>query len=214
MNGHVLDFAMHAHDEAQRLLPWLANGTLDANQREWLQRHLEGCAECRQGLRESRVLRTAILESTQAPGDVDSGWKRMRLRIAMPRGDAAAEGTAQGSRRRRVPRWLGWAVAAQALQLLAFAGTLWWVHPRPATYRTLGNAAAPAGNLLVVFDPTISEAQLRRLLDSIGARIVDGPTDAGSYVLSVPASRTDSVRDALRAAPGVTLVERLGAGPP
>jgi hypothetical protein len=98
--------------------------------------------------------------------------------------------------------------------MLAFAGASWWLlHPRPATYHTLGNPASPAGNLLIVFDPKISEAQLRRLLDSSEARIVDGPTDAGAYVLSVPPSRTESVRDALRAAPGVALVESLGAGP-
>ena len=112
-----------------------------------------------------------------------------------------------------MPRWLAWTLAAQALQLAAFAGALWWFQPQPMAYHTLGSASSPsaAGNLLVVFDPAISEAQLRRLLDSSGARIVDGPTDAGAYVLAVPAIRSEQVRDALRAAPGVTMVESLGA---
>jgi hypothetical protein len=65
-----------------------------------------------------------------------------------------------------------------------------------------------------VFDPRISAAQMQRLLEASDARIVDGPTDAGAYVLSVPADRAEGVRDALRAAPGVTMVESLSARPP
>ena len=34
MSGRVLDFSMHTHYEAQRLLPWLANGTLESGERE------------------------------------------------------------------------------------------------------------------------------------------------------------------------------------
>ncbi|HHQ42366.1 MAG TPA: zf-HC2 domain-containing protein, partial [Chromatiales bacterium] len=29
------------------LLPWLANGTLEGEERERVQRHVEGCARCR-----------------------------------------------------------------------------------------------------------------------------------------------------------------------
>lgn len=210
MSGRVLDFAMHTHEEALRLLPWLANDTLDAGQREWVQRHLEGCAQCRRELRETLDLRTAILGSMHESGDVDSGWRRMRSRIAVERGVGLRTSVARDSRRRRMPRWVAWAVAAQALQLAAFAAAAWWLHPRPAAYHTLGSSvASPAGDLLVLFDPSISEARLRRLLDSSGARIVDGPTDAGAYVLAVPAGRANAVRDALRASPGVTMVESL-----
>lgn len=211
MNGRVLDFSMHTHDEARRLLPWLANGTLETDEREWVERHLESCAQCRDELRESLELRAAVLASPHDAGDVDAGWHRVRSRIAGQRGSAAAPRATAGSRRRSMPRWLGWTLAAQLLQLAAFAGVLWWSQPRPAAYHTLGSAASPAGNLLVVFDPATSEAQLRRLLHSSGARIVDGPTDAGAYVLAVPAVRANGVRDALRAAPGVTMVESLGA---
>ena len=52
---------------------------------------------------------------------------------------------------------------------------------------------------------------MQQLLRASQARIVDGPNEAGAYVLAVPVGREASVRDALRAAPGVTLVESLDA---
>jgi hypothetical protein len=212
MNGRVLDFAMHTHHEAQRLLPWLANGTLEPGESGWLHGHLDHCAECRRGLQDLQALHAAILESGLSPADAaadaDAGWRRVRSRIASPHGDAHATG--RGTRAsRRMPRALAWALAAQAL-LVAALGIAWWASRAPPPgYHTLGSAPQPAGDLLVVFDPRISEAQLRRLLDASDARIVDGPTDAGAYVLSVPDGRAERVRDALRAAPGVTMVESL-----
>ena len=47
------------------------------------------------------------------------------------------------------------------------------------------------------------------LLAASGARIVDGPNEAGAYVLAVPPARLGGVRDALRSAPGVVMVEAL-----
>lgn len=213
MNGRVLDFEMHTHHEAQRLLPWLANGTLESGEHGWLQEHLDHCADCRRGLQDLQALRAAILESGPSPADADAGWQRMRSRIVALRGDApAAERGTRVSRRRRAPRWLAWTVAAQAL-LVAGLAIAWWGLRAPApAYHTLGSTPLPVGDLLVVFDPRISEAQLRRLLDASDARIVDGPTDAGAYVLSVPEGRAERVRDALRAAPGVTMVESLAPG--
>ena len=212
MNGRVLDFATHTHHEAQRLLPWLANGTLESGEREWLQEHIGNCAECRCGLQELQALQAAILEPGQAPAGVDAGWRRVRSRIAPSHRDAPAGRGTSGSRLRRTPRWLAAAIAAQVLMAIVLGIAWWGMRTPPPAYHTLSGTPRSAGDLLVVFDPRISEAQLRRLLDASDARIVDGPTDAGAYVLSVPEGRVDNVRDALRAAPGVTMVESLAAG--
>jgi hypothetical protein len=66
---------------------------------------------------------------------------------------------------------------------------------------------------VVVFEPGASQARTQQLLRASQARIVDGPNEVGAYVLAVPAARVASVRDALRAAPGVSLVESLDARP-
>jgi hypothetical protein len=50
---------------------------------------------------------------------------------------------------------------------------------------------------------------VQALLQANQARIVDGPSDTGAYVIAVPASRAASVRATLRAAPEVRLAESL-----
>jgi anti-sigma factor RsiW len=216
MSGHVFPFTAHAHDEAQRLLPWLANGTLDADERERVEQHLEACSECRGDLRELEVLRSASHDAAGHVGDADAGWRRMQRSLAAAgKTERSARWSPWPSAWHGAPRWIGWAIATQMALLVAFGTLAWWSNePRPAMYHTLGagpsSASAASGNLVIVFDPQLGEGQMRRLLAASDARIVDGPNEAGAYVLAVPPAREHSVRDALRAAPGVTMVESLG----
>jgi len=48
------------HAEAWALLPWLANGRLGAEDREWVEAHVAGCAECR------AELASQLVESAQS----------------------------------------------------------------------------------------------------------------------------------------------------
>jgi len=225
VSGSILPFEGRRHAEAQRLLPWLLTGRLEDDERAWLEAHVSGCGDCRNELEQLRVLRDACAQVEDAhadagvavfgearPGDAgspeaDRGWRRLRPLLQPSRTLREHAWRAPAARR---PRWLRWAVAAQAATLAALAFAL-WQPPAPARYRTLG-ATPPAatGNLVIAFDPHLDEADLRRLLLASQARIVDGPNDAGAYVLSVPSARLPMVRDALRAAPGVTLVAALG----
>jgi hypothetical protein len=240
VSGSILPFEGRRHAEAQRLLPWLLTGRLEDDERAWLEAHVSGCGDCRNELEQLRVLRDACAQAEGAqaegaqaegaqaegaqadagvaifaearPGDAgsteaDRGWRRLRPLLQPSRMLREHAWRAPATRR---PRWLRWAIAAQAATLAALAFAL-WQPPAPARYRTLG-ATPPAatGNLVIAFDPHLDEADLRRLLLASQARIVDGPNDAGAYVLSVPSARLPMVRDALRAAPGVTLVAALG----
>ena len=219
MSGSILPFEGRRHAEAQRLLPWLLTGRLDDDERAWLDPHLAGCADCRCELEQLRALQeacTGVGDTTSdadasnafaVSSDADRGWRRLRP-LLQPSRTMREQAWRRPAARR--PRWLGWAIAAQAATLAALAIALW--HPAaPARYRTLG-AVPPAssGNLVIAFDPHLDEAHLRSLLLASQARIVDGPNDAGAYVLAVPPARLPMVRDALRAAPGVTLVAGLG----
>jgi hypothetical protein len=90
------------------------------------------------------------------------------------------------------------------------------VRPGPDTgaYRALGAAAPAAGNLVVVFKPDTTEAEMRRILQARGARLSDGPTVTGAYVLALPAPLAPAALTSLRAEPAVTLAEPLGAHKP
>jgi len=84
------------------------------------------------------------------------------------------------------------------------------------TYRTLGSSspsAQPQNAIAVVFDPGITESEIRRIVLGAGARIVDGPTSADVFVLALPAERMDQALQALRSEGAVRFAERLGPGP-
>lgn len=206
MSGRVLRFEGAGHLEVDRLLPWLVNGTLEADELALVQRHLDECAACRRELEWLRSLQAACVEDSAPAADTARSMRRLRRRLASGR---------RGGRHgpgRHAP-WLLWTIAAQAVLVLALGAVLFGVgRPPVAAYHTLAAAGTARARLVVVFEPHVSEAQMRRLMRASDARIVDGPTDAGAYVLSVPAARATTVREALRAAPGVTLVESLAAG--
>jgi hypothetical protein len=213
MNGRILPFEPRGHDEALRLLPWLVNDSLEPEERGWVDAHVAGCPQCR----DERALLEALFAGCQQEGEndagVDAGWRRMRDCV-QPR--AAAPSAWRNWRRRWVqtPRWVGWTLATQAALVLVAGMVVWAGLPRPdaspPVYRTLGTAAT--GSLMVMVDPQMREAQWRDLLQASGARIVDGPNGAGAYVLAVPPERTARACDALRAARGVLLVERIDGG--
>lgn len=217
MNGRILPFEDRRHGEAQRLLPWLANGRIEDSERAWLEQHVADCHECERELDSLRTLQSVFQHSappradTTAARHAEAGWKRLRPRL---RAETAPRMPAWRALQRQflqAPRWMGAAVMAQALTLLLLAVVLWRPGSMAPTYRTLGATPVATGNLVVVFDPQLAESRMRDLLRASEARIVDGPNDAGAYVLAVPPARVGMVRDALRAAPGVTLVATLGS---
>lgn len=126
------------------------------------------------------------------------------------------------------PRWLRWAALAQCVIIAGLALLL--ARPGPETageYRAMGasdasqmtgsadgtsNGAAGVGNVVVIFAPGASEQDLRRVLQAQDARIVDGPTVTGAYVLSIPAAERARALSALRANDAIKLAEPLDAG--
>ena len=107
--------------------------------------------------------------------------------------------------------WIGWAVAA-GVGAVVVVGSLSPHTPTSAAYHTL--AAPPAtrpGNVVVVFQPTATEAQIRAALTASGARLVDGPTAADAYVLNVPASRREQALATLRTSKAVVAAQPVDA---
>lgn len=201
------------HDEAEELLPWYANGQLDDADRAKVDAHLSSCAHCRQQLALDRQL---IDEFQAMTPEVESGWARLRNRIAAPvpvrtfkpkRPSALAEVWAFLSRP---------AVATLAAAQLAFVviagGTLLSLS-RPV-YHTLGSTPAPAaGNVIVMFRADATEQDIRDVLRSAGASIVDGPTPANAYLLHVAPRRRQVALSKLQSDNYVQMAQPIdGAG--
>ena len=218
MSGRVLPFEGRGHRELERLLPWFVNGTLEAAERILMERHLAQCSACRCEVAQLRDWRAQLMAdaepAAQAESDAERSWQRLHGRLQALRRTRAPRSwhNVIGDGWRQAAGWLRWGIAVQTVALLFAAALLLGGRPEPAVYHTLGatqGVAAAKGNMVIVFDPRVTEAQLRRQLRASGASIVDGPNDAGAYVLHVPAERLATARAALRAAPGVTLVESM-----
>jgi hypothetical protein len=184
-----------AHKVVDALLPWFVNGTLAPAERASVERHLAECSRCRQEADWLRGLHSACAEASATSAAAASLHRSLQGRRAA----------------RRAPPWF----VAVALAAFAVAGTAWIATSEQASYRTLGAPdARPAtrGALVVVFDPSTSEFDLRRIVRAAGARIVDGPTATNGYVLGVAEGDRERALAALRAERAVTLAERLDAG--
>ena len=191
------------HEQTQLLLPWYVNGTLAEGETEQVEKHLSECAECREDIALERALAGQI---KILPGSADNGWEKIRARIE----DAPAASGKIAPFRRKIPLW--WALAAQAASFAILVPLIATplTRPAPPLYRTLGSApAAAVGNVVVMFKPEASEAALRQILTQNQARIVDGPTAAGAYVLHVDAERRQAVLTRLKGDRNVSLAEPI-----
>jgi anti-sigma-K factor RskA len=212
MTGSVLQLDPAAHKVADALLPWFVNGTLEADELAFVQKHLSRCGSCQREVEWLREIHAACVAGEADP-DASRALRRLRHRL----GERAGRPGPMAQLRNlwgHSPPWSRWVIATQLALIVAVGAWILPAYDGPALYRTLGahNAHAPAtGNLVVVFDPATTEADLRRILRDAGARIVDGPTQANAYVLDVPAQRQDQALQALRAQRAAVMVEQLGA---
>lgn len=201
------------HRNAQLHLPWYATGRLDAAEQARVAMHVAGCAACQADL----ALEGLLTSHQPEPAGLtaDAGWARLRARLERERRPILAPAAAAG--RRAIPAlfgdWRGWAMAAQ-FAIIVLLAILLTRTPQSADYRALGRTQpAVAGDLIVMFSPQTSERALRAALDGAGARIIDGPTSTGAYVLQIPGGQHEAALARLRQSPAVTLAQPLVTEP-
>ena len=195
------------HDAVKKLMPWFVNGTLSAAEAGRVESHLAECGECREDLAFERQLARGVAE---LPLNADDGWKAMQLRMAEEAPPVRATGTVR-LLRRRVP--VGWAMAGSLAASVALALVVVGLRPSAApqqTYHTLGSAAADTqGQVVVLFRPDTTAQQMQVILTAQNARLVDGPTSAGAYVLHLDSGTPAGAIKALRQSSQVVLAEPL-----
>ena len=198
------DTKEQAHRGLQELLPWFVNRSLPEAQLAQVSAHLRECEQCRRDVEFQQSLAAAAPE---LPAGLDMERALGRL---MPRLEARPAPPQRMRAFWSARSWMPWALAGQGALIAVLAVLL--VAPQPA-YKVLG--AAPhgeAGNMVVAFKPEASVDDLRRLAQATGARIVDGPTVTGAYVLRVDQARQAQVAAAFKADPAVLLAEPLAPG--
>jgi hypothetical protein len=197
-----------AHEQAQMLLPWRVNDTLEPGEAALFDAHLAECEECREDLAANLALRRLY-----ADVPVDRELERSAPPSALEARRARAPTSWELVRRRAKS---GWGRAAQAAMAAAAVVALVVIvapSDRDEGYRLLGSdSAALTGNAIVLFAPDTAERDLRAALEGAGARLVDGPTASGAYVVRVSDDHRAAALERLRGLPQVILAEPIDAG--
>lgn len=212
MTGRLLPFDASTHAAVDALLPFYVNATLQGEELSLVEQHVRTCEKCQ---RELDWLRNIFAELTTSSPRADA-----------TRTDVGMQQRFEDDRLRRRWRtriqdglqtsasWTRWLLAAQ-LAAIVILGTLVATEGRDnASYRTLGTPSPSAQSrdaVAVMFDPSTPESELRQIVYSVGARIVDGPTATGVFLLEMPKERVQEALKTLRAERAVRLAEDLGA---
>lgn len=194
------------HDEINALIPWYVNETLQDTERQMVETHLTGCATCRQDVQGLRAL-AAVLQAEVPEPRVDL-YARTAARLEQERV------TGVMARIRElltpVPRYALAAMAAQLVVIVALAGVILTARP----YTTLSDqpgGGGPAAEFQVIFAPQATTSQMRSVLTTFNARIVDGPTSAGVYRVAIPLKPSgptpDEILRRLRGSRGIEFAE-------
>jgi hypothetical protein len=201
------------HESAWELLPWLANGTLERDEREAVEAHVAACGECKQELDRCRALGEQVRGVTVAPSPHPAQLQALMRRIDDSESVRRWPQPFAGH-----PKFVRGALLAQAAVIVVLLGLAFWPARQgaePQRYRTLSDAPAalaPMGQIRLVFRSEATEAQMRQLILDVRGEIVGGPSALGAYTVAVPASGPGAepigrVLEHLRADPRVRLAE-------
>lgn len=217
------------HEKTWEILPWYVNGTLEGHEREFVARHILRCQSCADEVVRCESIATAV-RSSEETKRTSSPEHFARLMEQIERGSASA---APQRWRILVREWIEkirlafqetpslfrWALAAETAAIgLLVATIIWQASVAPSLlYQTLsdrGSAPEPARvHLQVVFADDITEQEIRKLLSSVGATIVAGPSPMAVYTVALTAddgearAQTQERLALLRAHPKVRLAE-------
>jgi hypothetical protein len=193
-----------AHGECWNLLPWIANESAAAKELARVEEHLRDCRECQEELTFQRQLREAIRSEEAIVLAPQTSLNKLMQRIDSAADMDDEQGVAPAAVEpvvaRREPARLRWLPIAAAVQGIAIAGLLaaLWSQSRDEltagrySVLTTPTAAVAGGPVIrVVFGGNVALADMNRVLRSIDAQIIAGPSEAGVYTLGLASGAAD-----------------------
>jgi hypothetical protein len=192
-----------AHGECWNLLPWIANESAAAKDVARIEEHLRDCHECQEELAFQRQLRDAIRSEEAIVLAPQTSLQKLMQRIdTVADGEDEIESAAvavaePAVARRASPRWLAIAAAVQGIAIAGLlAALVLQSHEELTAGRysvlTTPTATVAAGPVIrVVFAGNVALNDMNRVLRSIDAQIIAGPSEAGVYTLGLASRAAD-----------------------
>lgn len=173
--------------DIQELLPFYVNGTLSVEEKALVEKALDDDPSLKTEIEFLEKLRDQVKgqEVEYSPGEM--GLKRLQKSIAAEQLQSDPIALAQ-SKITKEQNW-GWRAVAVAACLLLMLQSVLTFTMTPGTDLTAAGGKTivqSSGYLIkVTFAPSAQEESIRNLLLSLDARIVDGPSALGAYVIAV-----------------------------
>lgn len=185
-------------DEIQALLPFLANDTLDGEERAAVEAALENDADLQAELAVLGTIRDTVKSDDQSFSPGEMGLARLMRDV-----EAAPPVTA--------PKWVArprlWQAVAAVL-LAALVGQTVLTNTQDTATGGFELASGASTDAVVAFQPSASEQQIRDLLLDAGLEITGGPSALGLYELGLLEGVDQSIaRDILKESDLVESVE-------
>jgi hypothetical protein len=193
-----------AHGECWNLLPWIANESAAVKDVARVEEHLRDCRECQEELAFQRQLREAIRSEEAIVLAPQTSLHKLMQRIDTV---ADVEDEIESSpavaaepmvARRASSRWLSIAAAIQGVAIAGLLAALWLQSHEELTagrysVLTTPTATVAAGPVIrVVFAGNVALDDMNRVLRSIDAQIIAGPSEAGVYTLGLASRAADA----------------------
>ena len=192
-----------AHGECWNLLPWIANESAAVKDVARVEAHLADCRECQEELEFQRQVRNAIRTEEAVVLAPQTSLQKLVQRIdtVADMDDEPEEAPAVAAElvavaRRGPTRWSRWLPIAAAVQSIAITGLLAALWSQSQSHEELNagrysvltapTATVARGPVIrVVFAGNVALDDMNRVLRSIDAQIIAGPSEAGVYTLGL-----------------------------
>ena len=167
------------------LLPWLVNDTLSESERREVDDHVQSCARCQKEVEFLHSMRAHAKETpVQAPGEF--GLHRLLKEVKKDQKEIKQLQSPQ-----RTARWRTSVAVAASLIIFVQAGLLIdaWFLSKPMV--PLSGPQEHGIVLQVSFEPTATEADMRRSIETINGTFVGGPGQLGVYRIQLQIEPTN-----------------------
>lgn len=202
------------NERFEELLPWYVNGSIGAEDRAFVEAHLEQHPELRSELDWYRSLQRRVQENAPTVPATIGLARTMRL-IQGDRPTFAERVQAFFGNLGMRPAYALAGLAVVAVQGGFIFQLLGSVHDNADEIRALHAMRVEEGPMLKIsFAPDAKEADIRMLVMQVRGELAGGPGQLGDYYLRVPAGSQDEALKQVQAAPIVQAASLAPGVPP
>jgi hypothetical protein len=205
------------------LLPWYVAGILETRERLEVEAHLSKCASCRKELEEMKRVQETIKGSVnELEGPSSAVFPKVMARIGEQRKaekspfpgivteqKGAWEHAESWLRSLFAPRWIPALASVLIIGQSVMLMMTWQGGPTtkgPGVGRVPGaiversvpQAPAPSQKYRVIFQDHAQAGEIRKLIQEVNGRVIDGPTSEGVYTIEVPVVHDNTVEQTIQ----------------